>query len=204
MHASCGSRVFQWSDHSPQPRDWCRYSVWIHQSIHPMASYEDYVDVESGSEHSVVFYHHMQYQFDDGSTARVVPSAAWCFDCQRLVVSEHLDSKDEIETTRMKLISIISGSKEFVNDFFWPETPTTLDAQIRLNELESYWKKFDCRKSPERCLACGGTNIQKTNSRLSEATNIANGLTLKCVSSGLADVGIEPKIVLNAEGQRSE
>ena len=24
MHASCGSRVFQWPHHSPQPRDWCR------------------------------------------------------------------------------------------------------------------------------------------------------------------------------------
>ncbi len=40
MHASCGSRVFQWPHHSPQPRDWCRSSV--HSSLLKVTALEDH------------------------------------------------------------------------------------------------------------------------------------------------------------------
>lgn len=169
-----------------------------------MASYEEYIEVNSGTKHSVLFYHDMVYQFEDGSIEHVVPSSAWCFDCQGLVMAEHLDSPDVIESTRQMLLSIIAGSSEYINHFFWPVPPTTSDVERELNRLEQYWTKHSRRVSPERCLVCGGTNIQKTNWRHDEITALPNGMVLRCVSSGFADAGVEPKIVLNAEGLRDD
>ena len=166
-----------------------------------MASFEDYTDIETGDKHSVVLFNSIKYQFDDGTTAEVVPAAAWCFDCDRLGVSEHLDGQQEIEGTRMKLRSIIDGSKEYVSHFFWPDSPTRADAESKLAKLESCWTRFRSRESPERWLRCGGTNIQKTNSCLGESTAIRGGPILKCTASGVADIGIEPQVFLNVEGE---
>jgi len=166
-----------------------------------MASFETFIEVESGESHDVTFVHSMMYLFEDGSEVHVVPTSAWCFDCGSVVVAEHLDSPEEIELTRKKMAAVIEGATD-IEMVFLLDRPYPESAKKSLAESEKYWALFQNRQSPERCLYCEGTNIEKIQPDDDDIFTVTGGPTLKSTGFGMCDIGLEPRVVLSSEGEK--
>lgn len=168
-----------------------------------MASFESFTDVNTGEKHSVFFSSKMYYRFDDGAERMVVSTSAWCFECSEVVAAEHLEDAAEREKMRLDARKAIEGDPDPSFIFmFMSDEPAEESAKKWLAELEDRWARFEDRKSPERCLQCGGTMIQKIELNENNVFSVDNGPTLVSGDTGMCDIGLESYVYFTAEGEK--
>ncbi len=161
-----------------------------------MASFDQYVDVATGREISAVYLQSRRYWIADGQSVHVIQTAGWCDDCENVVAVEHLPSESEIDYETRQLTAIIEGRSSDYSLFF--DSPD--GASARLAERKRLWTAFESRKSPARCLACYGTHIQLLPSKVGDCISLPNGLSLRYVAHGFADIGPEPEVWITIDG----
>jgi hypothetical protein len=105
---------------------------------------------------------HDCYELPDQSKCFVHTIAAWCHGCGRFTLVEKLVSPEELEASAREFYEHRERHPLLPRDIF----PAERDHQVNLSVLNgllheaAQWRlALATRKSPPRCLECGGTNF---------------------------------------------
>jgi len=162
-----------------------------------MAAFDEFIDMETGEERWAMYYLSTSYRLGDGTKVRVISGPAWCFTCKNIVAAEQLPSAEEFASHRSELLSIVENRPTtYVFPLSDPE-----EVKGELERLDRLRDALSTRTSRPRCLDCFQTSILPLRHREGDVIEIPNGPRLKCDGCGFADCGIEPRIVLNIEGE---
>lgn len=162
-----------------------------------MASFSKFVDELTGDQFEVHWTSvNDVYLLEDDTTLAVEKCTAWCRDCHSVVLAERIETDAEKEAIRERL-SAIEGTGDSLEHL----AAYSLDnAALK----EKRWLAFKSRESLPRCLDCFQTDLFFLDSDPDEATVVPDGPTLREVSFGFADIGLESRKTLNLEGQPVE
>jgi len=145
--------------------------------------YTQYRLSETGREEWVLFSAFIDYRFPDGSKLHILQDAAWCPNCDRLVVAEEIPSieclQSEFEKTR-------SGEPETIQ--IWQFVSNGQPISIRIAELEKRIEWRIARVNPPRCLECGGLGIVTVQGN-KEFRHPNTGERVTEIGSGWTDAG---------------
>lgn len=162
-----------------------------------MATFDEFINLETGEEHWAMFYRSTFYQLSNGAKLEVISCPAWCFNCSTIVAAEYLPSTEEFASHRKELLSVVQN--RLTTNGFPLSDPA--EAKEELERWDRFSNALSTRTSPPRCLDCFQTSILQLRHRPGDVIEIPNGPRLKCDGCGFADCGVEPLIVLNIEGE---
>lgn len=163
-----------------------------------MASFDKYKDIDTEEEYGALFLRGRMYTLPTGTKAKVLQTSAWCYQCRSVVAAEHISSDSEIASQRELLLQLINGQENYLSSFF-----KDIDAvRAELDQQEQLWDALAKRNVGPRCLHCFGTRIFPLSCEFNEVVCIPDGPRLKYETSGFADIGLEPVLNLDTEGNK--
>ena len=159
----------------------------------------EFRELETGDEHSIFMGFNAHYLFDDWFEHPLHGSAVWCCSCNRISVAESFEiDRSKNKLWKMRCLDIVAGRSSE-----WPypgECPTRQQAALKLELRERFWRKFDERTVPPRCLCCAG--VEFIHMELDGITELPDGRKLECTGWLTSSFSSEPSVEFNGNGER--
>ena len=124
----------------------------------------------------------LDYEMSDGTLLHVHQTEAWCPDCDCILMAEHVQSIEELQSELDRLLNPDEEELFFIQFIGTPIEDRIVEAERRIQ-----WRRS--RTSPAKCLQCGSTQIVALPAQ-EEFTHPKTGERVKVSGHGFASTTI--------------